>query len=469
MKSFALIVAVRAARERAFAEQKATLPTGRTYSPNSAARFLMNHQTSFVNFSDSTARNERCKRWNALWETSTSRFPLSRWEHIELWRETFAPNQSMQGLIIERDNHWIAALPLVTNRLLGMLSIGDVPYDDWTDSPEWIVAENVADDPTVYDQLVAALRKLRYPLVRVALLAKGTTANLGFEQAIARAGLAFDIAARYKVGMIDVCGPNAPSNWEAYQAAWSGNFRRQMRKMMRRAEELGGVELVVHQPANSRGVDELIREGFAIEDQSWKGRNGTSVMRSPGMLEFFIRQAQLLADQAKLTLLFLRHGGQSIAFEYGWTCRRIYYSPKVGFDDRFSHLSPGQVLRLLWLEKLFAERTHDAVDFAGPLSEATEKWTTRSYPMQRLITATGATGRILLGAGRAALQLRTQAKAFAAKAKKGWNVPESSTGVVITDRADVVVGSPDPPPARAVRGSPDPALSRPKVSCRAAE
>ena len=371
-----------------------------------------------IDLGNSTAHHEQCDRWNDLWAASTSSLPLGRWEQIELWQETFAPNQRLRGLIIERDNRWIAALPLVSKRLLGMLPIGDVPYDDWTGSLEWIVAEDLADDPTVYDQMITALGALRCPLLRIAQMATESKANLGFMQAISRAGLPVDVAARHHVGMIEVCGPNAPLSWEAYQAAWTGNFRRQMRKMMRRAEELGGVELVVHRSVDGHRLEELVREGFAIEDQSWKGRSRTSVVRTPGMLSYFIRQARLLAETGELTLLFLRHGGQSIAFEYGWTCRRIYYSPKVGFDDRFSHLSPGQVLRLLWLEKLFAERSHDAVDFAGPLSEATEKWTTRSYPMQRLIAATGPSGRVLLGAGRTAIRLRQQGQALATKIKQ---------------------------------------------------
>lgn len=378
----------------------------------------MHYQSSVINLSESSARNEFSNRWNALWASSTSRLPISRWEHIELWRKTFAPKQAMRGLIIEHNDRWIAALPFVAKRMRGVFSMVDVPYSDWTGALEWIVAEDVIDDATVYDQMVSALCRLRNPLFRVAQMARGPAANFGLMQAIERTGLAFDFAYRHDVGLIDICGPNAPSNWEAYQATWSGNFRRQMRKMLRRAEELGGIELVVHQPSDRRETDELIRAGFAVEDQSWKGRGGTSVLRTPGMLEFFIRQAQLLADKGELTLLFLRHAGQSIAFEYGWSCRRVYYSPKVGFDDRFSHLSPGQVLLLLWLERLFKDRSHDVVDFAGPLSEATEKWTTRTYPMQRLFVATNVAGRAVLSAGRSAKLLRDKAKVFVTATKK---------------------------------------------------
>ena len=90
------------------------------------------------------------------------------------------------------------------------------------------------------------------------------------------------MAPRHDVGVIDLTGPNAPQNWEAYQALGREIFDAQMRKMARRAEELGGVELVVHQPNCDEDVATLVQEGFAIEDRSWKGRDGSSVMRTQG-------------------------------------------------------------------------------------------------------------------------------------------------------------------------------------------
>jgi hypothetical protein len=71
----------------------------------------------------------------------------------------------------------------------------------------------------------------------------------------------------------------------------------------------------------------------------------------------------------------------------GW-----YFSPKVGYDEEYSHLTPGQLLRLKLTERFFADRERRGWDFLGPLVEATKKWTTSSYAVARLVVSTGRLG-----------------------------------------------------------------------------
>jgi hypothetical protein len=84
----------------------------------------------------------------------------------------------------------------------------------------------------------------------------------------------------------------------------------------------------------------------------------------------------------------------------------VYYTPKVGFDSEYSRFSPGQLLRYLLLKETFPRPDRQAVDFLGPLSEATAKWTTRTYPISRLVVATSAIGKLQLKSYRALAQLR---------------------------------------------------------------
>ena len=39
----------------------------------------------------------------------------------------------------------------------------------------------------------------------------------------------------------------------------------------------------------------LLRRGFEIEDRGWKATEGTSVLRTPRVFDFFYRQAEQLA------------------------------------------------------------------------------------------------------------------------------------------------------------------------------
>src|SRR4029078_5566527 len=102
--------------------------------------------------------------------------------------------------------------------------------------------------------------------------------------ALERAGLSFQTSLRGEVGWVDL-----PSRWDAYFASRSRNMRRQIRVAEKRASQSGEVELRL---ITSRQVDELpdlLRRGFDVEDRSWKGSTGSSVLRSPEMFEFFLR------------------------------------------------------------------------------------------------------------------------------------------------------------------------------------
>ncbi len=77
--------------------------------------------------------------------------------------------------------------------------------------------------------------------------------------------------------------------------------------------------------------------------------NQSSVIGNPGMLDFFVRQAGLLAARNKLIILNLYHKGELIAFEYGFRFKRTYFSPKIAYNEEHSRLSPGHLLMHLWI------------------------------------------------------------------------------------------------------------------------
>ncbi len=49
-------------------------------------------------------------------------------------------------------------------------------------------------------------------------------------------------------------------------------------------------------------------------------------------------------------------GGEPIAFEFGWTAKGVYHCFKVGYDPATAQFSPGQLLRMLLVERLRDQR-----------------------------------------------------------------------------------------------------------------
>jgi CelD/BcsL family acetyltransferase involved in cellulose biosynthesis len=336
--------------------------------------------------------------WDDLWQRTPDALPTGRVELIAQWLEQFAPLARFTAVAVEQDGQLVAALPLVERRIAGLIRVGSLPRNDWCWAGHLLLDQS-ADIAEALATLVDEVRRLPWPLLWFDNVPIEQATWQQFLAAVDARGMNHIADERFRIGTVEIV-EQLNRDWRAYQESWSGNHRRHMRKALRRADEEGGVELEVRRPESAGEVESLLQEGFDVEHRSWKGREGSSVRASPTMADFYLRQATQLAQWGNLELTFLRHQGKAIAFEYGWSVRGVYFTPKVGFDDDYSRFSPGQLVRYLVLQDAFSRTDRRAVDFLGPLSDATAKWVTRTYPISRLIVATGKIGRGLLWSGR---------------------------------------------------------------------
>lgn len=321
--------------------------------------------------------------WDDLWMRSTIAAPIARAELTAQWIEASAARSEFRAVIVEADGEYVAALPLVGSRKAG-LRIGILP------PREWCRCGGLLWDPTygreAIDTLLLGLHHLPWSIFWLDGIPLEEPRWQEFIESLRRAGLPWQAHIQDHVGVVDCRG-----SWEKFQANWSGNHRRHMRKALRKAETEGGVELKIYRDFESpEQIAELVKQGFEVEDRSWKGSaTQSSVLKSPGSLEFFVRQARQLAQWDQLQLVFLEFGGRPVAFEYGWIAKGTYFTPKVGYDEQYSRFTPGQLLRYLLYERFHIERSVEKIDFAGELSVATAKWTTSVYPISRLVFSSG--------------------------------------------------------------------------------
>ncbi|MDX1963289.1 MAG: GNAT family N-acetyltransferase [Pirellulales bacterium] len=349
-------------------------------------------QVECVDLARLFATEEGRAQWDELFARSACTLPTAQAAHLLNWQRHFAPRAPLIGLIVREKDDWRAALPLVAAWQKRVLPVWRLPWNEWGWAGELLLDWAAADLPAVMDQLVLGLRSLNRPWVWFDAVPLNNPAWQQFIAALARREIYFHNSHRFDIGTINIHGLDAPANFAAYQAAWSGNFRRQMRKTNRRADELGGVELNLIRPHSREEALAELQRGLLIEDSGWKGAAGTSILRHPAKLRYYQDQAALLAMAGQLELAFLEHQGRTIAFEYAYTCKGVYYTPKVAYDEAFQHLSPGQLIRYHLLERFFNEPERRVFDFLGPLADATAKWITGSYPIHRLIVSTGRWG-----------------------------------------------------------------------------
>jgi len=318
--------------------------------------------------------------------------PTLRAELTAQWVEQFAPRAEFRALVVEDGGRWVAALALVGGSVKGMIRAGRLPANEWSVSGELLLDPEAAS-PAVADALAAAMAELPWPLLWLEDVAIDAPRWRLLADALGRANVSSHYHELLRIGRIDARG-----DWETYRRTWSRKHRQGMSHHARRLRQLGEVRLELLSRLAPDEVEPWLRRGLEIEDRSWKGRAGTSVLRTPGMFDFYLRQARQLAAWGQLDLAFLTSTGRPIAFAYGLWAKGAFHSIKVGYDPDYAAYSPGQLLRYFLFERLFRDPRCRAIDYIAP-SEAHRKWRPETYGVGRLVLAPGGwLGRAALAA-----------------------------------------------------------------------
>ena len=321
--------------------------------------------------------------WDDLWWRADVCLPTLRAETLAQWVEQFAPSQRFVATIVEQDGNFIAALPLVQARKGGILKVGTLPSNEWSNGGD-LLLDREAVNGHVVEKLIQGIKQIGWPLLWLIEVPSESDRWTLFRQAYEEDGHTISTPLMYQIGVVDIDG-----DWEGYQAAWSSNHRHAVRKSLRKLQELGDVQLKRHHEFAADELESLLRVALEIEDQSWKGEAGTSILQTPGMDKYFVRQARQLSQWGQLELLFLEVDGNPIAFEYCYNAKGVCFSQKIGYDPEFRKFGPGRLLRCMQLEEYFADPEQRILDTLGILCESKAKWCNRSYSLTRLITDTG--------------------------------------------------------------------------------
>lgn len=344
--------------------------------------------------SDIDALRAVAPQWDDLWKHSRSALPTVRAEPLAIYLESFAANARLQFVVVEVDGRFMAAMPLVEQRMTGLKAVC-LPNNDWAACGDLLLAAG-CESNEILSEFVDGLAKLPASLMWLNGVDIERADWRQLVEMLAQRGLSTHEHPIWSVGIVDIA-----RDWDAYWKSRSRNHRRQIQRTGERLRAAGGGTLNMVAPRELHDVENQLRRGFELETRSWKATDGTCVLHRPEIFEFYCRQAAALAADEHLKLVFLEHQGSPIAFEYGLWAKGIYFSPKVAYDAEFAAMSPGQQLRAMLYEQFQENPNVVAVDFHGPLAEATSKWATRSYPWGRVAVALDWRGRLAIGAYRA--------------------------------------------------------------------
>jgi CelD/BcsL family acetyltransferase involved in cellulose biosynthesis len=334
-------------------------------------------------------------QWNDLWERSEVTAPVSRAEFVAQWVERCAPQAKVRALAVEQDGRFVAALPLIGGRIKRIMTVGKFPSSNWSWAGD-LLFDPAGDTSAVIDVLLTGIKGLRWPLVWIDQAPYDANHWRQFIAAARSRGFQVHTHESYRVAVIDI-----DHDWAGYERRLTRNLRRQIRRLGQRAGQSGDAKLTDFRNPPSGEIEALLRRGFAVEDSGWKGAAQTSVLKWPERFAFHLAEAVEAARIGALQLSFLDVAERPIAFEYGWNCKGVYHSFKVGYDETFAELAPGQMLRYRMLEQFFTDPAQRMVDFIGPVVPATARWSTATYPVGRVVLSAGRlSGQIMLHAYR---------------------------------------------------------------------
>jgi CelD/BcsL family acetyltransferase involved in cellulose biosynthesis len=332
--------------------------------------------------------------WDDLWRRSEATLPGLRAELLAQWLEHFAPGKAFRALVVADAQRWLAALPLVSRRVGGWLWAGGLPINDWANAGDMLL-DPAAPAEEVLELLVSALGQLPWRLLWLDEVPSQSVRWSAFRQILARHALPTHLRPCFVVARIHVGG-----DWESYRRSWSRKHRQKMSWAQRRLATSGELCHRVLRNLPPEAVETWLRRGFELEDAGWKRNRGASVLRTPGMFGFFLRQAQQLAAWQQLELHFLDWNARPIAFACGQVAKGAYHSWKTAYEPDYRAYSPGQLLRYFMLREFFSSGRYQAMDCLGPLTPAHAAWRPDAYAVARLAVGIGPCGKALLTAYR---------------------------------------------------------------------
>jgi len=329
------------------------------------------------------ALRDAAPQWDDLWWRSDVARPTVRAELLAQWVEQFAPGARLHALAVEEEGRLVAALPLVPSLKFRWLKMAGMPSNEWSPAGD-LLLDAAADAESALDLLVAAMRQLPWRLLWLNHVPLAAPRWQALAEAAGRARVSTDWHEHRQEGRIEI-----RHDLQAFDAGLSKKHRTKMARCTRRIAERGEVRLEVMPRFEPGEVEPWLRRALEIEDRGWKGESGTSVLRSPGMFAFYLRQAQTLAAWGQLELAFLYCGEVPVSFIYGYAAKGVAHWQKIGYDPQFAACTPGQVLQWHLLRRFQEQPEREAVDTMGPVDRALAQWRPVLCPVGRLAIGPG--------------------------------------------------------------------------------
>ena len=368
-----------------------------------------------------TQLEELEREWRSLFEVAPTASPPLRWEWVREWWRVYGPaygghNGGMRIIIVRRGSDLIGVLPLYQrstsvpwgSRQLRFISTGAAEFEET--SAEYL---DLLHAPQESQTCIELISRLVNTLVWDEVHFSDISAQSPLLGLRGRMRTWFQRAREIAAGpchLFDISG-----GFEAYLGRLSHENRRQARKLLRAADQVG---MTFEVASNRESIDQFYDQMVTLHRQRWAaaGKEGSF---APRHAEFHRRMAQLLSPSGKVILARLALEGKPFAVLYGHRVREKVYCYQQGAMPETKVLrSPGTAGWML-LMRTMAERGVTLFDHQKGVTTFKERFATGEHRLAEIRIVRPTFRYLASKAGD--LMLRATAKA-ARLIKKSWHV-----------------------------------------------
>lgn len=293
---------------------------------------------------------EELEHYYLLWSSLLKQTPggsfFQSLDWLQVYWKHFGRGQKLRVLIVYSAGSPIGIVPLVVRRektRIGRVKVLTYPLQDWG-----TFFGPVGPNPT--STLTTAMRHIRntrrdWEILDLRFVNRDEEDRDRTPAAFQSAGFQPHESVWKETSIVDT-----NCTWEEYFATRKAKFRNNVRRHIRRAEQLGELEYERYRPQGSAHGDDdprwdLYDQCVELAGRSWQGSSQTGTTLSHESVREFFRETHALAVKAgALDLNVLKLDGKVIAFSYNYHSDGYVLGMRIGSDPEHSKAGIGNVL-----------------------------------------------------------------------------------------------------------------------------
>ncbi|MCA9240085.1 MAG: GNAT family N-acetyltransferase [Planctomycetales bacterium] len=304
-----------------------------------------------IEINDVATLGEHRMAFQALWAETPGASFFQTFDWLRIYWDHFGQDQKLRVLVVKAAGKPIGIVPLCVRRQrhrVGELRTLCYPLDGWGNAfgplglnqsaTLTMAMRHVASTPRDWD-------RIQLDWVQHDTSDRGRTAR-----AMRHAGLAPQVEAADSSSIVDTAG-----GWEGYLATRSPKTRHELRRHLRRIEEIDGAEFHRFRPAPLRCGDgdphwHAYEQCEQIAEQSWQSNvDDGNTLGHPRYKAFYHDTHAAAARLGMVDMNLLSIHGRPAAFSYNYHCEGRVIGLRMGFDPEYHRAGVGAGLLALML------------------------------------------------------------------------------------------------------------------------